>query len=90
MCWPYKLIINLYYDCPILKDKYLTELEESGIGDGCFVPEYVKEVDVATNSLFDDMILMCGAADSWSLLPEVLNKPSVSKSRLSEWLFSAI
>ena len=36
------------------------------------------------------MLKMCGAADSRSLLPEVFNKPSVSKSQLSEWLFSAI
>ena len=54
-------------------DKYLTELGESGIGDGCFAPEYVKEVDVAANSLFSDMLRMCGAADSQSLLPEVFN-----------------
>ena len=71
-------------------DKYLEELEESGIGDGCFSPEYVKEVDVAANSLFNDMLKMCGAADSQSLLLEVFNKPSVSKSHLSEWLFLAI
>ena len=71
-------------------DKYLTELGESGIGDGCFAPEYVKEVDVAANSLFSDMLRMCGAADSRSLLPEVLNKQSVTKAQLAEWLFSAV
>ena len=37
-------------------DKNMFELEESGASDGCFVPEYVNEVDVAANSLFSDMI----------------------------------
>ena len=71
-------------------DKYLTELEESGIGDGCFAPEYVKEVDVAANALFNDMIRMCGADDTRNLLPEAFNKPSISKAQLAEWLFSAV
>ena len=69
----------------------MTEHEKSGIRDGCFVQEYVKEVeDVAKYFLFSDMISMRGAVDSRSLLLEVLNKPSVSESQLSEWLFSAI
>ena len=71
-------------------DRYMTELEKSRIEDGCFVRKYVKEFDDAAISLFSAMIIICGAADSWTLLPEFLNKSSVTKYQLSEWLFSAI
>ena len=71
-------------------DKYLTELSESGIGDGCFDPEYVKEVDGAAISLLNDMTRMCGAANSDDLAPEVFNKQAVTKAQLAEWLYSAV
>ena len=70
--------------------KYLEDIAESGIGDGCFTPDYVKEVDDAAKSVFSDMLKMCGANDTRDLTSDLFNKHSVSKAQLAEWLTSAV
>lgn len=70
--------------------KYLEEIAESGIGDGCFTPEYVKEIDDAAKSVFSDMLKLCGANDTRDLTSDLFNKHSISKAQLAEWLTSAV
>ena len=70
--------------------KYLEEIAESGIGDGCFTPEYVKEIDDAAKSVFSDMLKLCGANDTRDLTSDLFNKHSISKAQLAEWLTSVV
>ena len=64
--------------------KYLEEIAESGIGDGCFTPEYVKEIDDAAKSVFSDVLKLCGANDTRDLTSDLFNKHSISKAQLAE------
>ena len=71
--------------------KYLDDIEKTGIGeDGIFSGDYVRHVKSATSSLLDDMCIMSGERDSFKLFPATLNKPSIPKAQLVEWLHTAV
>ena len=72
-------------------NKYLEELEETGIGeDNHFGEDNLREVYKASRSMFADMSKVYGCDDPQKLYPDVLNKNTVVKAQLAEWLFSAI
>ena len=72
-------------------EKYLGDIEGTEIGeDGVFNGDYVRHVRSATSILLDDMCKMTGDNDSYKLFPATLNKPSIPKAQLVEWLYSAV
>ena len=72
--------------------RYLDELAETtSIGtDNLFCEGNLKEVHEASRLLLSDMCKIFGVQDPKKLIPEDLNKPSVVKAQMAEWLFSAI
>jgi len=72
-------------------DKYLKITFEEGIGsDGSFVEDNLKEVQKACSSLFNDMCQVYNCDDPGDFEPDVLNKNSVVKAQMAEWLHAAI
>ncbi len=71
--------------------KYLADIEGTEIGeDGIFNGDYVRHVKSATSRLLSDMCNMSGERDSYKLFPATLNKPSIPKAQLVEWLYTAV
>lgn len=71
--------------------KYLDEIMETGIGtDNNFCEENLREVYKATRTMCNDLCRVYGVEDPKKLFPEVLNKNSIVKAQMAEWLFSAI
>ena len=71
--------------------KYLDEIMETSIGtDDQFCEENLREVYKASQTMFNDLCKAYGAEDPKKLLPELLNKNSIVKAQMAEWLFSAI
>ena len=71
--------------------KYLEEVNETGIGtDNHFGEFNLRDVHKVCNSMFSDMCNVYGADNPQELTPEVLNKNTVVKAQMAEWLFTAI
>ena len=72
-------------------DKYLKTIFEEGIGsDGLFGEDNLKEVQKSCNSLFNDMCQVYNCDDPGDFEPDMLNKTSVVKAQMAEWLHTAI
>ena len=72
-------------------DKYLKTIFEEGIGsDGIFGEDNLKEVQKACNSLFNDMCQVYNCDDPSDFEPDMLNRTTVVKAQMAEWLHSAI
>ena len=71
--------------------KYLEEVDETGIGtDNHFGECNLREVNKVCNSMFSDMCRVYGYDNPQKLTPEVLNKNTVVKAQMAEWLCTAI
>ncbi|KAL5249965.1 hypothetical protein ACHWQZ_G015891 [Mnemiopsis leidyi] len=71
--------------------KYLDEIEETSIGtDNHFCEENVREVQESSRMLVNDICKVFGAESLKNFTPAMMNKPSVVKAQMAEWLFSAI
>ena len=71
--------------------KYLEEVNETGIGtDNHFGEFNLREVHKVCNSMFSDMCNVYGSDNPKELTPEVLNKNTVVKAQMAEWLCTAI
>ena len=71
--------------------KYLDDIEESGIGtDNLFCEDNLKEVRNSSGMLFSDMCRVFGVEGAKNLSPSTLNKHSVSKAQMAEFLFTAV
>ena len=72
-------------------EKYLDKIMETGIGtDNNFCEENLREVYKATRAMCNDLYKVYSVEDPKNLSPEVLNKTSIVKAQMAEWLFSAI
>ena len=72
-------------------DKYLKTIFEEGIGsDGLFGEDNLKEVQKSCNSLFNDMCKVYNCDDPGDFESDILNKTSVVKAQMAEWLHTAI
>lgn len=69
--------------------KYLKDIiDGTSIGtDNYFVEDNLKVVAEASKSLFSDL---CSVYGTEKLTPDILNKPSVVKAQMAEWLFTAV
>ncbi|KAL5269856.1 hypothetical protein ACHWQZ_G003358 [Mnemiopsis leidyi] len=72
--------------------KYLEEIfEETGIGtDNHFGEDNLREVNKACGSMFSNICRVYGCDDVQKLSSEVLNKNTVVKAQMAEWLHTAI
>ena len=71
--------------------KYLEEVDETGIGtDNHFGECNLREVNKVCSSMFNDMCRVYGYDHPQKLTPEVLNKNTVVKAQMAEWLCTAI
>ena len=71
--------------------KYLEEVNETGIGtDNHFGELSLREVHKVCNSMFSDMCKVYGFDVPQKFTPEVLNKNTVVKAQMAEWLYTAI
>ena len=71
--------------------KYLEEIGESGIGtDNLFCEDNLKEVRNSSGMLFSDLCRVFGVDGAKNLNPGTLNKHSVSKAQMAEFLFTAV
>ena len=73
--------------------KYLEEIGESGIGTdnfNLFCEDNLKEVRNSSGMLFSDMCRVFGVEGAKNLSPSTLNKNSVSKAQMAEFLFTAV
>ena len=71
--------------------RYLEELGETSIGtDNHFCEDNVKEVRSATNTLMNDICRVYGINGADNLTAKALDKPSVVKAQMAEWLYSAL
>ena len=72
-------------------NKYLEGIGETGIGsDNHFGEVNLREVQKVCSSMFSDVCRVYGCDDPEKLVPEVLNKNSVVKAQMAEWLCTAI
>ena len=58
--------------------------------DGKITRDYVKQVKNATQTLFEEMCGSCGVSDSQNLRACYLNKTSIHKATLAEWLETTV
>ena len=58
--------------------------------DGKINRDYVKQVKNATRTLFEKMCRSCGVSDSQNLRACYLNKTSIHKATLAEWLETTV
>ena len=71
--------------------KYLDEIHETSIGtDNVFCEINVKEVQESSRLLVNDICKTFGAESLTDLNPAMMNKNTVVKAQMAEWLFSAI
>ncbi|KAL5250336.1 hypothetical protein ACHWQZ_G016166 [Mnemiopsis leidyi] len=71
--------------------KYLEEIGETGIGtDTMFCEDNIKEVRNSSGMLFSDMCRVFGVDGAKNLSPSALNKHSVTKAQMAEFLFTAV
>ena len=71
--------------------KYLDEIQETSIGtDNVFCEVNVKEVQESSRLLVNDICKTFGAESLTNLTPAMMNKNTVVKAQMAEWLFSAI
>ena len=71
--------------------KYLNEIHETSIGtDNVFCEINVKEVQNSSRLLVNDICKTFGAESLTNLTPAMMNKNTVVKAQMAEWLFSAI
>ncbi|KAL5268695.1 hypothetical protein ACHWQZ_G002522 [Mnemiopsis leidyi] len=71
--------------------RYLEELGETSIGtDNHFCEDNVKEVRSATNMLLNDICRVYGINGPDNFTAKTLDKPSVVKAQMAEWLYSAL
>ena len=71
--------------------KYLDEIQETSIGtDNVFREVNVKEVQESSRLLVNDICKTFGAESLTNLTPAMMNKNTVVKAQMAEWLFSAI
>ena len=72
-------------------NKYLEEIGQSGIGtDNLFCEDNLKEVRNSSGMLFSNMCRVFGVEGAKNLSPSTLNKNSVSKAQMAEFLFTAV
>ncbi|KAL5270090.1 hypothetical protein ACHWQZ_G003546 [Mnemiopsis leidyi] len=69
-----------------LENEYVENISNEVGEDGDFTRDYVKQVKDATNSLFGDMCKSCGVSYSQDIRACYLNKPSITKAQLIDWL----
>ena len=97
-CGCYTPAIQVYYTVYTMSgstqfsaSKYLDDIEESGIGtDNLFCEDNLKEVRNSSGMLFSDMCRVFGVEGAKNLSPSTLNKHSVSKAQMAEFLFTAV
>ena len=71
--------------------KYLNEIHETSIGtDNVFCEINVKEVQNSSRLLVNDICKTFGAESLTNLTPAMMNKNTVVKAQMAEWLLSAI
>ncbi len=71
---------------PPLNNRFLENVDSNVGEDGLFNRAYVKQVNASTRSLFEDMFKIGGVKKSSDLRACNLNKPSITKAMLLEWL----
>ena len=69
-----------------LRNKYVERIDDSVGDDEYFCADYVKQVVTASRSLFQDMRQKTGVKSTVDLQARNLNKPSITKAELIEWL----
>ena len=75
---------------PPLNNRFLDNVDSNVGEDGLFNRAYVKQVDGATSSLFQAMCKVSGIMKSSDLRACNLNKPSITKAMLLEWLETTV
>ena len=73
-----------------LENEYVENISNEVGEDGDFTRDYVKQVKDATNSLFGDMCKSCGVSYSQDIRACYLNKPSITKAQLIDWLETTV
>ncbi len=74
----------------ILRNKYVETIDNRVGDDELFCGDYVKQVTAASKSLFNDMRTKSGVKSTNDLRACYLNKPSITKAELIEWLETAV
>ena len=69
-----------------LENEYVKDIDNDVGEDGKINRDYVKQVKNATRTLFEKMCRSCGVSDSQNLRASYLNKTSIHKATLAEWL----
>ena len=68
-------------------NKYLGDIYDTEVGeDGRFTENYVNQLKTACNGLFSDMCKSSGVKETFNLYSPCLNKPTITKAHLIEWL----
>ncbi len=75
---------------PPLNNRFLENVDSNVGEDGLFNRAYVKQVDGATSSLFQAMCKVSGIMKPSDLRAFNLNKPSITKAMLLEWLETTV
>ena len=97
-CGCFTPAIQVYYTVYIMSgsaqfsaNKYLEEIGELGIGTyNLFCEDNLKEVRNSSGMLFSDMCREFGVEGAKNLSPSILNKNSVSKAQVAEFLFTVV
>ncbi len=75
---------------PILKNKYLENLNDCVGNDDYFCGDYVQQVTTASRKLFDNMRQKSGVKSADDLRACNWNKSSITKAELIDWLETAV
>ena len=73
-----------------LENEYVKDIDNDVGDDGKITRDYVKQVKNATRTLFEEMCGSCGVSDSQNLRACYLNKPSIHKATLAQWLETTV
>ena len=73
-----------------LENEYVKDIDNDVGDDGKINRDYVKQVKNATRTLFEKMCRSCGVSDSQNLRACYLNKTSIHKATLAEWLETTV
>ena len=69
-----------------LQSEHLDMLDDAMIENGEFLPEYVDQIRMATDSIFKEIRSKIGVEHNDDVRFDKLNQRSVPRERLSEWL----
>ena len=93
-----QLTVRLVIHCSIqvhramlpLGNEFVDDIDSDVGEDGIFKADYVKQVKDATESVFLNMRIACKVTDSVNIRSCYLNKSSITKAQLVEWLETTV